>query len=221
MKILDIPQSGKRGLNVSQNGRYGQISRILAIPSNPQTPAQMNVRNVFATNARAWDTLTQVQRNAWITAAATHQSKTRCGTSGPLTGLQFYQQVNANQLLMGLDVLDAPPGTPVFGDLAPQGLVIAVAGGNTTLKLTCPTDPGENTVVEASPPLKQGVNVNGNYRVLGTCPAVVAGSADITALYTAKFGLPPAGTKVFVRCHLMVNGQQGVPRAFSAIVPAA
>jgi hypothetical protein len=37
MKILDIPQSGKRGLTVSQGGRYGQISRALVIPSNPRT----------------------------------------------------------------------------------------------------------------------------------------------------------------------------------------
>ena len=38
MKILDIPQSGKRGLNVSQDGAFGQISRTLAIPANPRTP---------------------------------------------------------------------------------------------------------------------------------------------------------------------------------------
>jgi hypothetical protein len=29
MIILEIPQSGKRGLNVSQAGRFGQISRAL------------------------------------------------------------------------------------------------------------------------------------------------------------------------------------------------
>ena len=61
MKILDIPQSGKRGLNVSQNGRYGQISRCLVIPANPQTASKMRVRGVFATNARAWDALTEAQ----------------------------------------------------------------------------------------------------------------------------------------------------------------
>ena len=88
MKILDIPQSGKRGLTVSQNGRYGQISRAYVMPANPQTAAQMNVRGIFATNARAWDTLTEAQRQAWIAAAATHQSRTRCGTSGPLTGAE-------------------------------------------------------------------------------------------------------------------------------------
>jgi hypothetical protein len=50
MKILDIPQSGKRGLNVSQAGQFGQMSRTLAIPSNPRTPAQMGVRNILIIN---------------------------------------------------------------------------------------------------------------------------------------------------------------------------
>ena len=43
MKILDIPQSGRRGLNVSQAGPFGQISPHLAatpfwVASGP-TPA--------------------------------------------------------------------------------------------------------------------------------------------------------------------------------------
>ena len=59
MKILDIPQSGKRGLTVSMNGRYGQVSRTLVIPSNPRTPAQLNVRQLMSTQAAAWRTLTQ------------------------------------------------------------------------------------------------------------------------------------------------------------------
>ena len=29
MKILDIPQSGKKGLDVSMGGRYGQVRRSL------------------------------------------------------------------------------------------------------------------------------------------------------------------------------------------------
>ena len=53
MKILDIPQSGKRGLYVSQGGRYGQISRMLVIPGNPRTAFQMDVRHAFGSvNAR-------------------------------------------------------------------------------------------------------------------------------------------------------------------------
>jgi hypothetical protein len=43
MKILDISQSGKRGLNVPQARQFGQISRAPAFPSNPRTPSQMGV----------------------------------------------------------------------------------------------------------------------------------------------------------------------------------
>jgi hypothetical protein len=39
MRILDIPQSGKEGLSVSLQGRYGQVRRALVIPANPRTTA--------------------------------------------------------------------------------------------------------------------------------------------------------------------------------------
>ncbi len=39
MRILDIPQSGKEGLRVSLQGRYGQVRRALVIPANPRTTA--------------------------------------------------------------------------------------------------------------------------------------------------------------------------------------
>jgi hypothetical protein len=48
-------------------------------------------------------------------------------------------------------------------------------------------------VVEATGPVKPGVSTNINTRLLGTCPAPVQGSADITSLYTAKFGTPVPG----------------------------
>jgi hypothetical protein len=57
MKTLDIPQSGKRGLNVSQAGQFGQISRALAIPSNPRTPSQMGVRTILSRVAARWRVL--------------------------------------------------------------------------------------------------------------------------------------------------------------------
>ena len=41
--------------------------------------------------------------------------------------------------------------------------------------------------------MKPGVSTNINTRLLGTCPAPVQGSADITSLYTAKFGTPVPG----------------------------
>ena len=89
MKILDIPQSGKEGLSVSLQGRYGQVRRALVIPTNPRTSAQMGVRDIFSRVAKGWRALTQVQRNAWIAAAAQQQTKSRLGQSGQLPGSQL------------------------------------------------------------------------------------------------------------------------------------
>ena len=87
--------------------------------------------------------------------------------------------------------------------------------------MTCPNDPGENTIVRGSAPLSQGRQTCQNFRVLGTCPVPAQGSANITGLYTARCGVPPVGKKVYVRVNQFVDGWEDLPRSFWAIVPAA
>jgi hypothetical protein len=43
----------------------------------------------------------------------------------------------------------------------------------------------------------------------------------ITALYTARYGVPPAGKKVYVQVNQFVNGWEDLSVSFWAIVPAA
>ena len=77
MKILDIPQSGKRRDIVSFKSRYGQCQRQLVVPKNQQTPAREHMRGTFGHLARAWSTLlTQAQRDASDASGAQVQSTT-------------------------------------------------------------------------------------------------------------------------------------------------
>jgi hypothetical protein len=221
MKILDIPQSGKRGLNVSQNGAFGQISRTLVIPANPRTPRQMAVRSTLSKVSAAWRALTEAQRVAWVAAGKEAKSNTRLGQNGPLSGFLFFSKINCTLAQFGQDQVTAPPAQPQFPDLAPQNLVITNTGGAVALKLTCPTSPGENTIVRASAPLSAGRQSCSDYRVLGTCPAALQGSADITTLYTARHGAPPAGKKVYVQVNQFVDGWESLPVTFWGIVPAS
>ena len=221
MKILDIPQSGKLGLVVSMPGRYGQCRRALVIPTNPRTAYQEAVRDAFTKSAKEWRDLTEAQRLAWHGAAANVQSASRLGQSGPLTGSQHYLQVNATLRQFGQPAVEDPPASAAFGDLAPTGLVIENNAGVIKVSLTCPDDPGVNTVLRAAKPLSAGRNKTSDYRILGMCPVPAAGKSDITALYTARFGAPEVGKKVFVQLSLHVNGQESLPRTFSAIVPQA
>ena len=222
MKIQDIPQTGKLGLTVTWSGRNGQIRRIYVTPANPRTDRQRVVRGLLAQQARRFDTLTDAQQNAWNVAAAGFQSVPTLGQSGKLTGLQLFTRINCKLGLLGQDVVDTPPaGAPVFPDLAPQNLVITNTSGVITVKLTCPADPGQNTVLRASPPQNAAVRACKNFRFIGTCPTPADGSADITSLYVAEFGAVPVGKRLFVRASVVVDGFESLAREFHARVPTA
>src|ERR1039457_1791121 len=122
MKILDIPQSGKRGLNVSLGSPFGQVSRTLAIPANPRTASQMGVRAILARVAASWRALQEVQRAAWIAAAKETKSNSRLGQSGALSGFQLFAKINCTLAQFGQDTVPAPPANPQFPELAPASL---------------------------------------------------------------------------------------------------
>ena len=86
----------------------------------------------------------------------------------------------------------------------------------------CPArpTPGANTIVRGSKPVSQGRETGRDFRILGMCPAAVQGSADITSLYTVRFGAPPAGKKVYIQVNQFMDGWEDLPVTFSAIVPA-
>ena len=201
-------------------GRHGLVSRRRVIPTNPRTQRQSEVRRHLAEQARRFGDLTDAQREAWNAAAATYRSHPRQGQSGPLTGLHLFVRVNCKLALFGLEPLNTPPPPPVFPELAPQGLVITNTAGVIAVRLLCPADPGDNTVLRASPPQSAGVGTCRQFRIIGMCPAPVAGSADITALYTACFGPPPVGRRIFLRASTMVTGFESLPLEFRALVPA-
>jgi hypothetical protein len=221
MKIQDIPQTGKLGLTVTWKGRNGLIRRILVTPANPRTSEQLVVRGLLAQQARRFDALTDAQQDAWNTAADGYHSTPSLGQSGPLTGLQLFVRINCKLGLLGQEPVDVPPVSPQFTSVAAQNLLITNTGGAVALKLTCPTSPGTNTVLRASPPQNSAVRACSNFRILGMCPTPAQGSADITSLYVAAFGTVPAGKRIFVRASTMVDGFESLPREFQARVPAS
>jgi hypothetical protein len=62
---------------------------------------------------------------------------------------------------------------------------------------------------------------NCHYPFLGILPEGAGETADINALYAARFGVPPAGKRVFIRTVQQINGWQERPQTFSARVPPA
>ena len=56
---------------------------------------------------------------------------------------------------------------------------------------------------------------------LGELPEVSGGYAVITTLYTAKYGVPAVGHRIFISSQQMLDGWEDVAKAFTGVVPAS
>lgn len=69
-------------------------------------------------------------------------------------------------------------------------------------------------------PQSPGVSYVDHYPLLGVLPDEESEVADITALYVAKHGVPPAGKRIYIQTVQQINGWQDRPKTISARVPA-
>lgn len=215
------PTSGSIGLQVYVPSRNGQVVRIRAIPANPQSVEQVIVRARIAAQAAAWRAITQLQRNAWIAAALNYNSKSRLGQSGALTGEQLYVRINCNLVSAGEPTVADPPEHPAFTTNVVQSLEILNPGGVVSIKLVCSGSSSSFNIVSATPPLSQGRGRPYGMNELGQLPEVQTGKSNITSLYSAKFGAPAAGKKIYVRSHQMESGWCDGGLLLTGIVPAS
>jgi hypothetical protein len=109
----------------------------------------------------------------------------------------------------------------VFESNVVQSLTLTNPGGVVAIKLNCTGTSAAFNLVWGSPPKSAGGFAVNDFSYLGELPAVESGAANITALYTAKFGAPLAGQKVFIRSNQMLDGYEDLPHQWSGIVPSA
>ena len=213
--------TGKLGLTVTYKGRSGLIRRMKVSPKNPKSAAQTSQRSILRQCAQAFDGLTQLQQDAWNTAANRYKSRASVGQSGPLTGLQFFVQINAANLTIGNTVVATPPVKPAPTLLPITALSITNTGGVIAIRLAASDAPPEGTMLWGCAPQNSGVRRLVSPRYLGTLDSPVGGFIVITTAYTAKFGVPAVGQRVFVEANTNVNGFEGIRSSWSALVPAA
>jgi hypothetical protein len=101
--------SGKCGGWVFQNSRHGQIFYPLKAPFNPRSLDQIRVRDNFAGVAKGWRPLGDWQRGLWDAEAARKKTRKRLGQCGPMTGWNYWLQVNVRRVNRGLAPLELPP----------------------------------------------------------------------------------------------------------------
>jgi len=220
MKIRDVPQTGTQGNTVSYKTRYGQITRQLVVPHDPRTAVQVSRRAAFGRARFLWGKLTDAQRAAWNRTAQGKSTRRRLNQSSPLSGYLLFMKINCNLGAVGLNVVLDPPEVPEFGPSPVGALIITNSTGDIALKLSVSAKPAQHIVVSGSKPRSPGRTREDHLTILGLLDDPVRGASDLTALYVAKYGLPPVGSRVFIQTVQQIDGWQDLPKLTSAVVPA-
>lgn len=76
-------------------------------------------------------------------------------------------------------------------------------------------------VSDGAAPCSAGISFVRDFTMLGPLPDPQRGISDITDIHVARYGVPRAGSQVFLRTRQQINGWEDAPKQVSAIVPKA
>lgn len=142
MALIFLPDGadirGSIGGTVYSRNRSGNYKRGRTVPVNPNTDAQVEVRNAMRSLTIAWQTLlTEAQRQGWSQYADNVPWVNKLGQTVKLTGLNMYCRSNVPRIQNGLAVIDDAP--TVF-DLAPAELALVVTASEAAQTLSVAFD---------------------------------------------------------------------------------
>lgn len=171
----------------------------------------------MSANAAAWRALTSAQRAGWSSLGAGMARTDALGQTYTLNGFGAYCSVNNNLALVGSAlVADAPelvtPSTPLTVTLTLTSVAFSVAYTPT------PMPAATKLLVYVSPQRSAGRAFEGDFRYLFQSAAAAASPANILAAYTAKFGVPVVGNRIFVQLQASAGGFLSGPLVTSQVV---
>lgn len=217
MKILDVPQSGSQAGTVSSRNRYGQYRRTRATPVNPNSSAQGLVRARMSANSAAWRALTSAQRAGWADLGNSMTRTDSLGQTYALTGAQAFCSVNNNLDQAGSSTLTDAPALSTPSALVTCTITLTAASFSIAYTPT-PLLTGVKLLVFASPQRSAGRSYEGDLRLVHVSAAAAASPANVLSGYTAKFGVPVLGNRIFVSLVLTIGGFESGPLMSSAVV---
>jgi hypothetical protein len=220
MKIRKGKCSGTLGNDVYANTKYGQIVR--SRPSRPVRPTAARLRawGDLMRIAGVWRTLTDKQREAWEAAVKKSKGRPPGGRPVPRTGFRLFCKINCALAAAGQPRVMDPPKPEKFRRNPVGELDIRNRGGVITLRLRVPRAPARLTFVLGLRACSAGISVPRSHCViLGLLPAADRGWSDITELYVKKYGVPPAGLRVFIQTRQLINGWEDDFKNTDAVVP--
>jgi len=205
MKILDVPRSGSYAGLTSSRNRNGQYVRTRATPVNPRTTAQVAARTRQTVSSAGWRALTSAQRAGWASLGESMTRTDALGQAYSLTGFQAYCSVNNVLSVCGSSLVSDAPLLATPAGLLTMTLTLTSAAFSVAYTAT-PLATGVKAIIRVSPQRSAGRSFEADFRVLTVTASAAASPANILSAYTAKFGVPVTGNKIFVSVSNSISG---------------
>lgn len=153
--------------------------------------------------SEAWNKLQDDERQAWGETAHRTRRAGRTARRQFRTGRRLFFKANFHRLALNQPLLAHPNAASNFCPLPLVQLVITNHAGRPVIRLRVDDGPTDGIMVSSWRPLSAGVMVWRKFVRLGPLPPPRRGLCDITKMYVEKYGVPPVGTKIFVRVQQM------------------
>lgn len=217
MKFLGNTSSGSQADQTFSRNRFGQYVRRRAAPVQPRTTAQTTVRARLATNAAAWRALTDTQRANWLSLGASISRTDALGQVYTLNGFMAYCSVNNNKAAAGDSLVSDPPTLVTPAALATVTVTLTNAAFSIAYTAT-PLPASTRLFIFASPQLSAGRKFNARFQLIAVTAAAAASPANILAAYTAIFGAPVTGNRIFLSLQTYKSGFLAAPFSLNQVV---
>ena len=96
------------GVTYSKNA-FGAYAKSKVSPTNPQTAGQLNTRRIFTGLTKTWQSLTQLQREAWTDFGTLYGVPDGFGETKPISGIAAFTRSNIVRASLSLAALNEAP----------------------------------------------------------------------------------------------------------------
>jgi hypothetical protein len=220
--LMSADARGSVSSNVFSRNKTGAIVRNRTKPTNVSTPARDQVKTLFASVTQFWRTISEAQRDAWNAAAPDFPYLNKLGQPSTYSGQQLFMKFNQQLVAIGSSIVSSAPVSKALS-------VIGFSAVNTcttiSIILDCATNPvpaDETYVIEATAPISAGIfsPSRSAYKQIKVVAAAADPTADLITEYTAVFGAPLVGQKIFFRMFVVAasSGQYSTYESQSKVV---
>jgi hypothetical protein len=171
------------------------------------------MRANFGSASTRWSGITDAERAAWIGFADSHPRTDALGQSIKLTGQQMFVAVNASLFNASGFTTDAPPVDLVT--TAPGITTFSAVGGGTPAMTLTLDGSGASTdwiLIAFSRQVSAGTGFMKTFWQWKSVAGDTTTNTGLLAAYTAQFGTPGTGSRIFVRLTpVSADGWTGTP----------